>query len=110
MDFLTTQENGLTILRQRYLLINQYKEKRVHFSRSDIDQISFLLPDSFIELLNNNDQKTRIVPDQNDGWLYLLSGNTLTLSGGASPKDTDTLIATFPSADVKVMFEETPVP
>nr|MBP7848590.1 hypothetical protein [Patescibacteria group bacterium] len=110
VDFVTTEENGLTTLRQWYLLINQYKQKRVHFARSDVDQIAFLLPDSFIELLNNNDQKIRIVPDQNNGWLYLLSGNTLTLSGGASTDDTDTLIATFPAADIKVIFEETVVP
>ncbi len=110
VDFVTTEENGLTTLRQWYLLINQYKQKRVHFARSDVDQIAFLLPDSFIELLNNNDQKIRIVPDQNNGWLYLLSGNTLTLSGGASTDDTDTLIATFPAADIKVIFEETAVP
>ncbi len=110
VDFVTTQDNSLTTLRQRYLLLNQYKDKRVHFSRADIDQIAFLLPDSFIQLLNNNDQKTRIVPDQNDGRLYLLSGNSLTLSGSASRNDNDALIATFPAAQVNVLFEETDVP
>jgi len=91
-------------------LINQYKQKRVHFSRSDIPHISLFLPDLFIELLNNNDQKTRIVPDQNNGWLYLLSGNSLTLSGRASPTDSDALIATFPKAEVEITFEDSATP
>ncbi len=110
IDFSTDQENWLTTIRQRYLLINQYKQKRIHFSRSDVPQMAFFLPDFLVQIVNNNNQKTRMVPDQNDGWLYLLSGQNLVISGNIAKEGNDTLSVDFPEHRTTVTFEDKDIP
>ncbi len=102
INFITEEDSWLVTFRGRYILLKQYQQKWIHLTQQDASSLKLLFPDYFAQLLDENNKKSRIVPDPSDGWIYLLSWDSLMVTGQITHQQPETIAITLPNQKIRI--------